>query len=452
MKTQLKRTVLILSFFAMIFSSWAQSPEKFSYQAVVRNANDALLTNSPIGIRVSILQGSASGSTVFSETHTATSNDNSLVTIEIGNGTTGTGSIQAIDWSAGPYFIKNELDVAGGTSYTLTGVSQLLSVPYAEFAKNGLPTGTQGNTLRVDSNGDWTADNFLYNDGQYVGINHSSPIGSSVFDISKTTSGNDFGGMYINTTSPDGRPFLGFATDGYARAWFEFRGTTQNLSYYNGSNYVFTISADNKVGINNQNPQNTLDVSGSLRFNTGTSATNRVLIGTSVDGSANWGQVGDDQIQDIPRSIYYSHNTFSDNSSVNIVAPNGAGYVFENNFTEALKGSIAVPSDWDGTSTLFAEVFFYQQTTAPGSAGFFLRVAGIAAGESYTTDPGSTNGTLPTMSTIPGTLHKQTFSLPSSISADDDFIRFFGIQRNTVGTHTDNIVFVGLKLRYMAKR
>lgn len=452
MKIHFIKTALIFLFFGATLNSWGQSPEKFSYQAVVRDGNDVLLTNSPIGVRISILQGSITGTAVFEETHTSTSNDNGLITIEIGNGASSIGSIQSIDWSAGPYFIKNELDLTGGTSYALTGVSELLSVPYAEYAKNGLPTSFQGNTLRTDGNGDWVADNFIYNNGQYVGINQSSPIGSSVFDISKTTSGTEYGGMYINTTSDNGTPFLGFATDGIGRAWFEFRGSTEDLTFYNGSNYVFTVSADNNVGINNTDPQYSLDVNGTLRFDTGTSATDKVLIANGADGTANWGQVGDNQIEDVEKSIFYSYTSFSDESSVSWIELTNVGYIFQNNAGEGLNASLNVPADWDGVSPIYADLYFYQNTTNTGTAGFFIRHAGIDVGEVYTTDPGSTSAPFPVMSNVSGTLHKQTFQLASDISIDDDLIRFYSIQRSTAGTHTNTITFIGLKLRYTAKR
>ena len=113
----------------------AQSPEKMSYQAVVRNTSDNLVTNQPVGMQISILQGSATGSAVYVETQTPTTNTNGLVTIEIGSGTVVTGDFAAIDWTNGPYFIKTETDPAGATNYTITGTSQLLSVPYALHAK-----------------------------------------------------------------------------------------------------------------------------------------------------------------------------------------------------------------------------------------------------------------------------------------------------------------------------
>jgi hypothetical protein len=113
----------------------AQTPEKMSFQAVIRNSSEALVTNKQIGIQISILQGSASGTAVYAETQTPTTNANGLVSLEIGAGTVVSGTFATIDWSAGPYFIKTETDLAGGTSYTITGTSQLLSVPYALHAK-----------------------------------------------------------------------------------------------------------------------------------------------------------------------------------------------------------------------------------------------------------------------------------------------------------------------------
>ena len=114
----------------------AQSPEKISYQAVVRDASNALITNQNVGVQVSILQGSTSGTAVYVETQVPTSNINGLVSLEIGSGTVVSGTFSSIDWSNGPYFIKNEMDPTGGTTYTISGVSQLMSVPYALHAKS----------------------------------------------------------------------------------------------------------------------------------------------------------------------------------------------------------------------------------------------------------------------------------------------------------------------------
>jgi uncharacterized protein (TIGR02145 family) len=111
-------------------------PQKMSYQAVVRNASNALIVSTQIGMKISVLQGTASGTLIYAETQTPTTNGNGLATVEIGSGNAVTGTFASIDWSTGVYFIKTETDPAGGTNYSITGISQLLSVPYALFAKS----------------------------------------------------------------------------------------------------------------------------------------------------------------------------------------------------------------------------------------------------------------------------------------------------------------------------
>lgn len=124
-------TALLLT--AMLF---AQAPEKMSYQAVIRNSSNALVTNSNIGIQISILKGSANGMPIYVERHFPATNANGLVTIEIGSGTVISGNFTNIDWANGPYFIKTETDLRGGANYTIASTSQLLSVPYALYAKS----------------------------------------------------------------------------------------------------------------------------------------------------------------------------------------------------------------------------------------------------------------------------------------------------------------------------
>ena len=114
----------------------AQAPLSMHYQVVVRNTDEALLQNSLISMRISILQGSPEGTAVYSETHTTNTNSNGLATLEIGGGTGATGDFASINWAAGSYFLKTETDPAGGADYSISGVSPLLSVPYALYARS----------------------------------------------------------------------------------------------------------------------------------------------------------------------------------------------------------------------------------------------------------------------------------------------------------------------------
>ena len=131
----MKKIYTILAALLLVSSIWAQSPEKISYQAVIRNTDNELLNNQTIGIQISILQGTTDGSAVYGETHTPTTSSSGLISIKIGDGNTLTGTFENIDWTDGPYFIKTETDPEGGNNYTITGTSQLLSVPYALHAK-----------------------------------------------------------------------------------------------------------------------------------------------------------------------------------------------------------------------------------------------------------------------------------------------------------------------------
>jgi hypothetical protein len=122
----------------MTATTFAQSPEKMNYQAVVRDSSNNLVTNQTVGMRISILQTSVAGTVVYSETQTPMANINGLVTLEIGAGTVISADFMSIDWSEGPNFIKTEMDPTGGSTYTITCTSQLISVPYAISPKTAL--------------------------------------------------------------------------------------------------------------------------------------------------------------------------------------------------------------------------------------------------------------------------------------------------------------------------
>jgi hypothetical protein len=115
-------------------SLWSQSPKKMNYQAVVRNATNDLVVNADIGLKLSVLKGSASGKVVYAETHKPRTNLNGLFSIEIGGGLPTLNTMDSVDWSNGIYFLKTEIDPTGGVGYTITNISQFLSVPYSEYS------------------------------------------------------------------------------------------------------------------------------------------------------------------------------------------------------------------------------------------------------------------------------------------------------------------------------
>ncbi|MCX6271686.1 MAG: hypothetical protein NTU44_10790 [Bacteroidetes bacterium] len=145
----MKRALFFLLNMA-VFGLFAQAPQAIKYQAVARNADGNILVNQAISMRVSILSGSPEGNTVYSETHSVTTNSYGLVNLEIGLGTLVSGNFTSIDWGHGMYFVKVEADENGGSNFSLLGVSQLLSVPYSLQA-NTSATSVYANTANYSN-------------------------------------------------------------------------------------------------------------------------------------------------------------------------------------------------------------------------------------------------------------------------------------------------------------
>lgn len=205
----MKKLALLLLGIISVSIVTAQAPGMMTFQSVVRDTAGDLLINANIGMKISILQGSASGTAEYVETHAASTNANGLVSLQIGAGVATTDPIDSIDWANGPYFLKTEIDPNGGTTYTISGTNQLLSVPYALYAAAGTqgpagpqgpqgpqgPPGSGGNiscstssnsgyVVRGDGSGGYECSNALRVMGNsstgYVGIN-TTP--SSTFDL-----------------------------------------------------------------------------------------------------------------------------------------------------------------------------------------------------------------------------------------------------------------------------
>ena len=149
MKTLFLTLILLLTITAV----WAQVPQQISYQSVIRDGNNKVIASSTVGIKISLLQGSATGTAVYVETHRKTTNANGLVSLEIGTGTVLSGSFASINWANGPYLIKTETDPTGGTNYSAPGVFALNSVPYALFAEKSSVATTLTGTLPISSGG-----------------------------------------------------------------------------------------------------------------------------------------------------------------------------------------------------------------------------------------------------------------------------------------------------------
>lgn len=128
----MKKIITLLSVLLITAFTFGQAPEKMSYQAVLRDANNVLVVNQQVGMRISILNGA---NAVYSETQSPTTNSNGLISLEIGTGSVISGTFKDINWGDGIYYIKTEIDPSGKENYSISGTTQLLSVPYALYAE-----------------------------------------------------------------------------------------------------------------------------------------------------------------------------------------------------------------------------------------------------------------------------------------------------------------------------
>ena len=133
----MKKYFLTTLFFLLTITAFltAQTPQRMSYQSVLRDAQNRLVTNRTVGVQISILQNSSTGPAVYVEQQTATTNAHGLVTVVIGTGHVIEGSLATIQWENGTYYIRTQIDLNGGSNYTYTNTNQVLTVPYAFYAK-----------------------------------------------------------------------------------------------------------------------------------------------------------------------------------------------------------------------------------------------------------------------------------------------------------------------------
>ncbi|MGE6398107.1 hypothetical protein [Chryseobacterium scophthalmum] len=273
----MKKILLITAIFFGTLLSFAQVPEKMSYQAVIRNTSGQLLQNQNVAVKVSVLQGSSSGTVAYSERLMGTTNTNGLISLEIGTGTVLSGIFNTIDWSVGNYYLKTETDPNGGTNYTIAGTSQLLSVPYAMYAKASGSGGTS----------QWaTNENDISNTNTgNVGIGTLSPS-------NKLTVKSD--GMGITQESPNGNVRMGFFVNNTTA--FLQTHTNHDLNFATNDATDFQIKLQKGTGNFGigKTPVEKLDVGGktkteTLQVTTG-GGLGKVLTSDGV-GNATWQNV-----------------------------------------------------------------------------------------------------------------------------------------------------------------
>ena len=269
---------------AMTACVLAQAPQKMSYQAVIRNSSGQLVAAHAVGMRISILQGSETGTAVYVETQTTTTNANGLATIKIGEGAIISGSFSGINWASGTYYVKTETDPAGGTAYSITGTSQVLSVPYSLYAKSA------GNGSLWTQNGA----KIYYNTGN-VGVGISDPLEQLHVNGSVLLSTGDK--KLLLFTQGTGEDIMST--------------NTLHINYSNNQNVSIgevgtsNLLVSGKVGIGNTNPGAKLEITGQVKITGGAPGAGKVLT-SDAGGLASWQTPGSGPWLTNGSNIYYN--------------------------------------------------------------------------------------------------------------------------------------------------
>jgi hypothetical protein len=335
--------------------AFAQVPEKMSYQAIVRNTGGQILANQSVGIRASILQGSPAGAAVYSERLTGNTNANGLLTLEIGSGTVLTGTFNTINWSTGSYYLKTETDPTGGTNYTITGTSQLLSVPYAMYAKTA---GGGGGSFAIPYTN--TVNNAgtlfsLINDGDGTsveGVNNTTTSSvASVRGIVSNTAPGGFSSGVRGINNGTGGLGVGVWGSQAGSGWGVYGVTPDGLGVYgNSSANGYGVYANSNTGTglnatsNNGTPAN-IAIFNNANNNSVLNA-NTVGNGTVVNVTSTGNGAG---VRSSTGSGFAIHGITSAQTSAGVIGDNnGAGEAVVGRTTSDIAGAVVGRNDGGG--------------------------------------------------------------------------------------------------------
>jgi hypothetical protein len=309
-----------------------------SYQAVIRNSTNDLLVFSPVGIQISILQGSSTGAPVYIEYQTTSTNANGLVSIAVGDGSNLFGSLNSIDWSAGPYFIKTETDPHGGTDFTITGTSELMSVPYALYAGN--PNwNVNGNDISNTNSGNVGIGIVGNSPQQGLSIGNGMVVDQNDQCDGSLTNGLIFGsysgeGISSDRTGMSSNPYgLGFKTD-----------FTDRLS--------ITNSGD--IGIGTNTPGAKLEIAGNVKITDGNQGQGKVLT-SDVNGVATW-----QHSSALAYGFIYANTVYPTSYGIAGVIRNSTGNYTITTSNNLPAGATVACNWWDTNG--FGFISYYQST------------------------------------------------------------------------------------------
>lgn len=306
-----KLTIFFAFLLMLSLAAFSQAPNSFKYQSMVRKVDGSALANQSVKVKISILKGSTSGTSVYSEVHSSTSNAFGIVNLNIGEGSEKSGTISTIDWSTDLYFVKIEMDETGGVNYTLSSVSQLLSVPYALFAaKSG--NGFSGNYNELankpdlskfdkDSTNELQALSikgdtiFLSQKGGFIKLPSNFLKGNTLrlSAVVKNNSCNNTRDGSINTTVTGGNP--PYIYEWVANVQYDFKSNSEDLTELYADDYSLVVTDQDGYSLNRVfrvSAPSSISVTDTIKLTTDSLVSNGAISLTIVGGTApysyNW--------------------------------------------------------------------------------------------------------------------------------------------------------------------
>jgi hypothetical protein len=234
------KKIIYLSIFFISFSLFAQVPLGIPYQAIAMNTNGSAVANANVGVKLSILDNSATGTTVYAETQTKMTNTQGLFNLNIGQGTAIAGNFATINWGLNTKFLKVEIDVAGGSNYVMVGTTQLMSVPYAMASRKLVAPAGEGITL-VAPNGT----------PYELSVNNSGQLS---LPTSGSTGPNYPNNFYVYGSFNNWNPNTAILLNNSSFSKYFVAGTTISLISQNNSSGVVYGLDSNGVLVSNGSP------------------------------------------------------------------------------------------------------------------------------------------------------------------------------------------------------
>ena len=250
----MKKLIILLAALSIMLALQAESPEKVSYQAIIRNTKGELVINQAIGMKISIyFYNKTTPVTSYAETQTPTTNENGLVSIEIGTGKVVTGVFADIDWASRAFYLKTEIDPGGRTSFSITSDTQILSVPYALHARTtaGIPDNSVS-SVKIADNAvtiaklptGATATTYLRGDGIWA-----TPAGSGInpWTVSEDNIYYNTGNVGIGSDKPAYKLHVETPVDGGTAIYCRSNSDTPGTRAIFGGSYAVAAGTSNNL-------------------------------------------------------------------------------------------------------------------------------------------------------------------------------------------------------------